>query len=99
MDIYSNAPYRQHFVGDFSLLYGAVHNLNLTSRTEWVMLDHNTRNSMPYTLRIVFVFFNVSQLFKGCETGLPAYSPYQRRLEVQLFADVITNAAPSTQLF
>jgi len=25
--------------------------------------------------------FNVSQLFKGCETGPPAYSPYLRRLE------------------
>ena len=54
---------------------------------------------MPYTLRIVFVFFNVPQLFKGCETGLPAYNPYQRRLEVQPFADVITNTALSTQLF
>ena len=64
-----------------------------------MMLDHNTANPMPYTLPIVCVFLNVPQLFKGCETGLPAYSPYQRRLEVQPFADVITNAALSTQLF
>ena len=36
---------------------------------------------MPYSLRIVCGFFNVPQLFKGCETGPPAYSPYTRRLE------------------
>ena len=32
-------------------------------------------------------------MYKGCETGRPAYSPYPRRL-----ADVITKAALSTQL-
>ena len=36
---------------------------------------------MPYSLRIVCGFFNVLQLFKGCETGPLAYSPYPRRLE------------------
>ena len=50
-------------------------------RTERVMPDHNTGNLMPYSLRIVCGFFNVPQLFKGCETGPPAYSPYPRRLE------------------
>ena len=36
---------------------------------------------MPFSLRIVCGFFNVPQLFKGCETGPLAYSPYPRRLE------------------
>ena len=36
---------------------------------------------MPYSLRLVCVFFNVPQLIDGCETGPPAYSPYPRRLE------------------
>ena len=70
MDIFKCAL--QHFVGDFArLLYGAVHNLfNVTSsihsvpRTERVMPDHNTGNFMPYSLRLVCGFFNVSQLFK-----------------------------------
>ena len=35
---------------------------------------------------------------KGCETGRPAYRPYPRRLD-RPFADVITKAAPSPQLF
>ena len=45
--------------------------------------DHNTGNSVPYSLLIVCVFFNVPQLFydKGCDTGPPAYSPYPKRLE------------------
>ena len=34
---------------------------------------------MPYSLRIVCGFFNVPQLFKGCEKGPAAYSPYPRR--------------------
>ena len=38
-------------------------------------------NFLPYSLRIVCGFFNVPQLFKGCETGPPAYSPYPRKLE------------------
>ena len=50
-------------------------------RTERVMPDHNTGNLMLYSLRIVCGFFNVPQLFKGCETGPPAYTPYPRRLE------------------
>ena len=39
--------------------------------------DHNTGNSVPYSLQIVCGFFNVPQLFanKGCETGPLAYSP------------------------
>ena len=46
------------------------------------MPDHNTGNSMSYSLRIVCGFFNFPQLFfKDCETGPPAYSPYPRRLE------------------
>ena len=45
------------------------------------MPDHNTGNSMPYPLRIVCGFLNVPQLFKDCETGPPAYSPYPKRLE------------------
>ena len=39
---------------------------------------------------------------KGCETSHPAYSPYPRRLEslsINIFADVPTKAALSTQLF
>ena len=46
--------------------------------------DHNTGNSVPYSLRIVCGFFNIPQLFydKGCETGPPAYGPYPRRLEI-----------------
>ena len=32
-------------------------------------------------LRILCGFFNVPQLFRGCETGPPAYCPYPRRLE------------------
>ena len=45
--------------------------------------DHNTGNTVPYSLRIVCGFFNVPLLFynKGCETGPPACSPYPRRLE------------------
>ena len=45
--------------------------------------DHNTGNSVPYSLRIVCGFFNVPQFFNNnvCETGPPAYSPYPRRLE------------------
>ena len=50
-------------------------------QNEWSVPDHNTGNFMPYSLRIVCGFFNVPQLFKGCETGPPAYSPYPRRLE------------------
>ena len=45
------------------------------------MPDHNTGNSMPYSLRIVCGFFNIPQLFKGYETGPPGYSPYPTRLE------------------
>ena len=50
---------------------------------EFEIPDHNTGNSMPYSLRIVCGFFNVPQLLanKGFETGPPAYSPYPRRLE------------------
>ena len=45
------------------------------------MPDHKTGNFMPYSLRIVCGFLNIPQLFKGCERGPPAYSPYPRRLE------------------
>ena len=96
MDIFKCAL--QHFVGDFPrLLYGAVHNLfNVTSRINRCpqnrMIDarpqHRELHAL-YSLRIVCGFFNVPQLFKGCETGppapapapAPAYSPYPRRLE------------------
>ena len=54
--------------------------INLTSRIHRcpqnrmsIRPNHNTRNSMPYSLRIV--------CNKGCETGPSAYSPYPRRLE------------------
>ena len=36
---------------------------------------------MSYSLQIVCGFFNIPHLFKGCETGPLAYSPYLRRLE------------------
>ena len=50
-------------------------------RTEWVMPDQNTGNFITSSLWIVCGSFNVQQLFKGCETRPPAYSPYPRRLE------------------
>ena len=50
-------------------------------RTERVMPDHSTGNSTSYSLQIECGFFKVQRLFKGCETGLSAYSPYPRRLE------------------
>ena len=58
--------------------------------------DHNTGNSVPNSLRLVF-----EQLFtnKGCATGLPAYSPYMRLEKTNHFADVITKATLSPQLF
>ena len=36
---------------------------------------------------------------RACETGPMVYRPYLRRLESQPFADVITKAALSPQLF
>ena len=97
MDIFKCAL--QHFVGDFSQTRlwrssrSFIWKVDITGapRTEWVIPDHNTGESMPYYLRVVCEFFNVPQLFKGCETGPPDYA---RRL-----ADVITKAALSTQLF
>ena len=62
----------QHFVGDFArLLYGAVHNLfNVRRRIHWSpqnkmndVKTQNTWNFTPYSLRIVYRFFNVPQLF------------------------------------
>ena len=43
-------------------------------------LDHNTENSVPYSLRKVCGFLNVPQLFgkKSCETGPPTYTPYPK---------------------
>lgn len=38
--------------------------------------DHNTENFVPFSLRIVYGFFQVPPLFanQGCETGPLAYS-------------------------
>ena len=79
----------QHFVGDLPDCFMAQFTIFLVQQveftgapsTERVMPDHNIGKLMPYSLRIVCRFFNVPQLFKGCETGPPAYSPYPRRLE------------------
>ena len=46
--------------------------------------DHNTRDYVPYSYRIVSGFFNVPYYLisnKGDEMGPPVYSPYPRRLE------------------
>jgi len=88
MCIYSNALYNtllgtlpDCFMAQFTIFLVQQVEFTGAPRTEQVMPDHNTGNLMPYSLRIMCGFFNVSQLFKGCETGPPAYSPYPRRLE------------------
>ena len=69
MWIYSNALYNTMWGTFARLLYGAVHNLfNITSRIHRCPqsrisdANHNTGNFIPYSLRIVCGFFNVSQL-------------------------------------
>ena len=85
MCIYSNALYNtlwgtllDCFMAQFTIFLVQQVEFTGAPRTERVMPDHNTGNLMP-SLRIVYGFFNVPQLFK--ETGPPAYSPYPRRLE------------------
>ena len=88
MRIYSNALYNtlwgtlpDCFMAQFTIFLVQQVEFTGAPRTERVMPDHNTGNLMPYSLWIVCGFFNLPQLFKGCETGPPAYSPYVRRLE------------------
>ena len=78
----------QHFVGDLcqtALWHSSQSLINITNRIhrcprrEWVRPDHNTRNSIPYPLRIVCRCFNVPQLFttRIVRQDRPlAYSPY-----------------------
>ena len=91
MWIYSNALYNtlwgtlaDCFMAQFTIFLVQQVEFTGAPRREWVMPQHRDLHAllfMPYSLRIVRGFFNVPQLFKGCETGLPAYSPYPRRLE------------------
>ena len=88
MCIYSNALYNtlwatlpDCFKAQFTIFLVQQVEFTGAPRTERVMPDHDTGNLMPYSLRIVCGFFSVPQLFKGCETGPPAYNPYPRRLE------------------
>ena len=88
MCIYSNALYNtllgtlpDCFMAQFTIFLVQQVEFTGAPTTERVMPDHNARNSMPYSLRLMCGFFNVPQLFKGCETGPQAYSPYPRRLE------------------
>ena len=62
------------------LLYGAVHNLyNLTTRIH--RCPQNRMSDARLQHRKVYGFFNVPQLFKGCETGPLSYSLHPRKLE------------------
>ena len=88
MWIYSNALYNTLWGTFARLLYGTVHNFfNVTSRVHRYpqnrMSDarpqHRELHALLFT-NSVWVF-NVPQLFKGCETGPLAYSPYSRRLK------------------
>ena len=61
-----------------------------------------TAPGSPYSFRILRGFFYVPQNYqhsRNCETGPPTYRPYPRRLESLTFADDITKAALSPQLF
>ena len=62
--------------------------------------DHNTGNSVPYSLRSVCGFFNVPQMFKTrvARRDLRFIVLMQDDLNDQPFANVITKAALSTQL-
>lgn len=58
---------------------------------------------MLYTLQIVCGFFfvphSILSTLTDCQTGPMLWHPYLRRLEVQPFADAITKASLSPQLF
>ena len=67
-------------------------------------IDHYTGHYMPYSLRRVCGFFNFPQIFfitcaRACETGLRFIVLIREDQKVKPFADVITKAALSTQLF
>ena len=66
--------------------------------------DHNTKDYVPYSFRIVSGFFNVPYYLisnKGYEEGPPVYRPYPGRIESLTICrrTVITKAALSTQFF
>ena len=62
--------------------------------------DHNTRNSMPYSSRIVCGFLNIPQNLypRAMRRDLRLIVLIREDLKVLSFADVVTKAALSPQL-
>ena len=81
MWIYSNALYNtlwgtlpDCFMVQFTIFF------DVTSRIHRCP-QNRMSDARPQHRELHALLFNVPQLFKGCETGPPAYSPYPRRLE------------------